>query len=510
MFRKVLIANRGEIAVRVLRTLREMGISPVAVYSEADRAALHVRYADEAVCLGPAPSRESYLDIQKVVDAALRTGAEAIHPGYGFLSERADFARACADAGLVFIGPSAAAIDAMGEKTGARARMRKAGVPIVPGSDGPVRDDEAAKVAARIGYPVLVKAAAGGGGKGMRLVEKPEDLGRAVAGARREAGSAFGDDAVYIEKYVTGPRHVEVQVLGDRHGNVVHLFERECSVQRRHQKIIEETPSCALDGAMRARMGEVAVRAARAVDYEGAGTIEFLVDADRNFYFLEMNTRLQVEHPVTEMVTGVDLVRLQVEVAAGAPIPFRQEDLSPRGHAIECRIYAEDPDRNFLPAPGRIRDLRIPGGIGVRFDLGVYAGAEVTVHYDPLIGKLIVWGETREIAIARMRRALGELVVKGIRNNVAFLDRVLAHPRFVSGDYDTHLLAQGGLAKPPETAEERDLAIAVAAIDAWLASNGDGAARPSGPAAQGPRVAGGASPWRLVSRMRALRRGVRS
>jgi acetyl-CoA carboxylase biotin carboxylase subunit len=509
MFRKVLIANRGEIAVRVLRTLREMGISPVAVYSEVDRAALHVRHADEAVCLGPAPARESYLDIQKVVDAALRTGAEAIHPGYGFLSERAEFARACADAGLVFIGPSAEAIDAMGEKTGARARMREAGVPIVPGSEGPVGDDEAAAMAMRIGYPVLVKAAAGGGGKGMRLVERPEDLTRAVAGARREAGSAFGDDAVYIEKYVTGPRHVEVQVLGDRHGNAVHLFERECSVQRRHQKIIEETPSCALDGAMRARMGEVAVQAARAVGYEGAGTIEFLVDADRNFYFLEMNTRLQVEHPVTEMVTGVDLVRLQVEVAAGEPIPFRQEDLSQRGHAIECRIYAEDPDRNFLPSPGWIRDLRIPGGIGVRFDLGVTSGAEVTVHYDPLIGKLVVWGETREVAIARMRRALAELVIKGIRTNVAFLDRVLVHPRFASGDYDTHLLAQGGLAKPPEAGEERDLALAVAAIDAWLGSEGDGAT-PSGPTAHGPRVPGGTSPWRLVSRMRALRRGGRA
>jgi acetyl-CoA carboxylase biotin carboxylase subunit len=512
MFRKVLVANRGEIAVRVMRTLREMGISPVAIFSEADRAALHVRYAGEAVCVGPPAPRESYLAIERVVAAARHTGAEAIHPGYGFLSERAEFAKACEAAGLVFIGPPASAIEAMGEKTGARARMRAAGVPVVPGSDGPLRDDEAGAVARRVGYPVLVKAAAGGGGKGMRLVERPEDLDGSVAAARREAGSAFGDDRIYIERYLAGPRHVEFQVFADRAGHTLHLFERECSVQRRHQKIIEETPSLALTPALRARMGEVAVRAARAVGYVGAGTVEFLVDADRSFYFLEMNTRLQVEHPITEMVTGVDLVALQIRVAAGEPLALRQEDLVQRGHAVECRIYAEDPDHGFLPSPGRITDFRVPGGAGVRLDAGVYPGAEVPVYYDPIIGKLVTWAEDRESAIARMRRALGEMVVGGIRSNVRFLDRVLQHPRFLSGDYDTHLLRDWDGAPPgAPDGEVEDLATAVAVLHV-ARSNGAGAPTPgpaTGPAARGPRIPGGTSPWRSVSRARALARGGR-
>jgi acetyl-CoA carboxylase biotin carboxylase subunit len=508
MFRKVLIANRGEIAVRVLRTLREMGVSSVAVFSEADRTALHVRYADEAVCLGPAPSRESYLDVGKVIAAARQTGAEAIHPGYGFLSERAHFARACAEAGIVFIGPSPDAIEAMGEKTGARARMRAANVPVVPGSDGPIQDDQALAIASHIGYPILVKAAAGGGGKGMRVVDRPEDLLAAVAGARREAAAAFGDDSVYLEKYLLGPRHVEIQVFGDTHGNVVHLFERECSVQRRHQKVIEESPSCALTPELRAAMCAVAVRAAQAVRYVGAGTVELLVDAHRHFYFLEMNTRLQVEHPVTEMITGRDLVRLQLEVAAGEPLPFRQEDLTRRGHAIECRIYAEDPDRDFLPAPGHIEDLRLPGGVGVRIDLGVYPGFDVPMHYDPMLGKLITWAETREMAIARMRRALQELTIKGIATNTRYLAQILEHPRFRSGDYDTHLLQEIAPAHRG-TSDEEDLALAVAAIYASrpLATNGNGAAPKAPSSERKPRVPGGATPWRLVSRMRTLSRG---
>jgi acetyl-CoA carboxylase biotin carboxylase subunit len=512
MFRKVLVANRGEIAVRVMRTLREMGITPVAVYSEADRRALHVRYADEAVCLGPAPARESYLDIEKLLTAARRTGAEAVHPGYGFLSERAEFAQACADAGLTFIGPPPGAIEAMGEKTGARERMRAAGVPVVPGSDGPVREEEAGPLAAFLGFPVLVKAAAGGGGKGMRLVHRPEDLASAIAGARREAAAAFGDDRVYLEKYLLGPRHVEVQVFGDHQGHVIHLFERECSVQRRHQKIIEETPSCALTATLRARMGEVAVRAARAVGYVGAGTVEFLVDAQRSFYFLEMNTRLQVEHPVTEMVTGIDLVRLQIEVAAGAPLGLKQEEIVQRGHAVECRIYAEDAEHGFLPSPGRVTEMRLPGGPGVRFDAGVYAGDEVSVHYDPMVGKLITWADGRSQCISRMRRALRELTVKGIETNIRFLDRVLAHPRFLSGEYDTHLLAEESEALAmPSRRVYQDVALAAAAIGAALSDRNDGAgpSRTNGAMTGGPRIPGGASPWRLISRTRTLARGGR-
>jgi acetyl-CoA carboxylase biotin carboxylase subunit len=438
---KILIANRGEIAVRVIRTCRELGIATVAVYSEADRGGLHVRLADEAYPIGPAPSRESYLRGDKVVTVAKACGAEAIHPGYGFLSENAAFAAACGDAGLVFIGPPPTAIDAMGEKTRARERMRAAGVPVVPGSEGAIEDEAAAAAQAQsFGFPVMLKAAAGGGGKGMRRVDRMEDFAAAFRGARGEAKSAFGDERVYIEKYLEKPRHVEVQVFADRQGHTIYLGERECSVQRRHQKVIEETPSPIVDGEMRRRMGEVAVRAAQAVSYVGAGTVEFLVDAHRNFYFLEMNTRLQVEHPVTEWCTGLDLVKLQIEVAAGAPLPIAQGDVAPRGHAIEARIYAEDPERNFMPSPGRIQALRLPAGPFTRDDGAVYPGYTVPIYYDPMISKLSAWAPDRAQAIERLRRALSEYVVTGIATNVQYLRRVLGHDDFRRGDYDTSFL----------------------------------------------------------------------
>jgi acetyl-CoA carboxylase, biotin carboxylase subunit len=440
--RKILIANRGEIAVRVIRTCRELGIQTVAVFSEADRGGVHVRLADEAYLLGPAPSRESYLRGEKVITLAKACGADALHPGYGFLSENAAFAQECADAGLVFIGPSPSAIDAMGEKTRAREHMRAAGVPVVPGSDGPVEDEAVAATQARtFGYPVMIKAAAGGGGKGMRRVEKPEDLGAAFRRARGEAKSAFGDDRVYLEKYLEKPRHVEVQVFADRHGHTIYLGERECSVQRRHQKVIEETPSPIVDPDMRRRMGEVAVRAAQAVDYVGAGTVEFLVDAKRQFYFLEMNTRLQVEHPVTELCTGLDLVRMQIEVAAARPLALGQGDVAPRGHAIEARVYAEDPERNFMPSPGRIQTLRVPAGPFIRDDGAVYPGYVVPIYYDPMISKLSAWAPDRPQAIERLRRALAEYVLTGISTNLQYLRRVLGHDDFRRGDYDTGFLA---------------------------------------------------------------------
>lgn len=443
MFRKILVANRGEIAVRVMRTCREMGIATVAVYSDADRGALHVRTADEAVRVGPPPSRESYLRIEAILDAARRTGAEAIHPGYGFLSEKAEFVRACREKGLVFIGPPAEAMDAMGEKTKARRTMMKAGVPVVPGMSEPEENIERARAFAQeIGYPIMLKAAAGGGGKGMRKVESDAGFAAAFAAAKRESQNAFSDDRVYVEKYLEKPRHVEIQIFADMHGNALHLFERECSVQRRHQKVIEETPSPIVTPKMREEMGNIAVRAACAVGYVGAGTCEFLVDAHKNFYFLEMNTRLQVEHPVTELRTGLDLVRWQIEVAAGGKLPLRQEEIPSRGHAIEVRINAEDPSRGFLPSPGRIDYLSLPGGPGTRVDGGVYAGYTVPMAYDSMIAKLIVWGETREQAIERVRRALSEFVVKGINTNIGFLRDVLAEPEFVSGEYDTDFLGQ--------------------------------------------------------------------
>jgi acetyl-CoA carboxylase biotin carboxylase subunit len=466
-FQKILVANRGEIAVRVIRTCREMGIPTVAVYSDADRGALHVRFATEAVHVGPAPARESYLSADRIVAAARRTGADAIHPGYGFLSENAAFARAVRAAGLAFIGPPAEAMDAMGVKTTARRHMQAAGVPTVPGSDGPIADAaEARAVAERLGYPVMIKAAAGGGGKGMKKVEREADFAALWASAKRESSGAFGDDRLYLEKFLERPRHVEIQVFADEHGNVIHLGERECSVQRRQQKVIEESPSALLDPALRREMGEVAIRAARAVGYRGAGTIEFLVDASRRFYFLEMNTRLQVEHPVTELVTGLDLVRLQIEVARGEPLPA-QEAIVHRGHAIEARIYAEDPARKFLPSPGKITYLRVPGGPGIRDDGGVYGGFVVSPHYDPLLSKLCAWAPTREQAIARLVKGLGDYTVHGITTNVTWLQAALEHPAFRSGDYDTGFCAahEKELLRPPDPRFE-DVALVAAAVEA--------------------------------------------
>jgi acetyl-CoA carboxylase biotin carboxylase subunit len=503
---KILVANRGEIAVRVMRTCREMGIRTVAVYSEADRGALHVRNADEAVHVGPSPARDSYLSIERMLEAARRTGADAVHPGYGFLSERADFARAVEAAGLVFIGPRPESMEAMGVKTTARARMEAAGVPVVPGSPEPIADPAGARAFAdRIGYPVLVKAAAGGGGKGMKRCGRPEDLAALWQSARREAAAAFGDDRLYLEKFLEKPRHVEFQVFADEHGGCIHLGERECSVQRRQQKVIEESPSPILDEAMRQAMGEVAVRAARAVGYRGAGTVEFLVDAGRSFWFLEMNTRLQVEHPVTEMVTGLDLVRMQIQVARGERIP-RQEEPVRRGHAIEARIYAEDPSRRFLPSPGRITYLRVPGGPGIRDDSGVYAGWTVSPHYDPMISKLVAWAESREAAIARLLRALGDYSVHGITANVAYLMAVLDHPAFRSGDYDTAFCEryERDLLRPPDR-ELEEIALVAAAVSAHQRDHAEAEAF----AARAREAGEGQSRWARLGRLRALRGDVR-
>ncbi len=444
MFRKILIANRGEIAVRVLRACRELDIETVAVYSEADAAALHVRLADEAYLIGAAPSAESYLRIERIIEAARASGAEAIHPGYGFLAENAEFARACAGAGITFIGPPAAAMELMGSKINARRAAVEAGAPVVPGTTEPLRSaEEARETAARFGYPVMLKAAAGGGGKGMRLVASEGELASAFETAQSEALAAFGDASVYLEKAVERPRHIEIQVFADTHGNTVHLGERECSIQRRHQKVIEECPSPINDPDLRARMGEAAVRVARAANYVGAGTVEFLVsDVTREFYFLEMNTRLQVEHPVTELVTGIDLVREQIMVAAGHALSFTQEEVEWRGHAIECRVYAEDPENNFLPSPGRITSLRVPAGPNVRDDGGVYAGAEVSIYYDPMISKLAAWGRTRPEAIERMRRALAEYTVGGIKTTLPFFREVMRDAEFVAGRLDTGFISR--------------------------------------------------------------------
>jgi acetyl-CoA carboxylase, biotin carboxylase subunit len=448
LFGKVLIANRGEIAVRVIRTCRELGIATVAVYSEADRESLHVLMADEAVCIGPSAPAESYLAMDRILAAARRTGAEAVHPGYGFLAENAVFAEACAAARLVFVGPPPAAVRAMGDKVAARRTAIRLGVPVVPGTEAPVTDDaEAARVAAAVGYPVMVKAAMGGGGKGMRVVRAAGELAGALRAARNEAGGAFGDSSVYIERYVEEPRHIEIQVLADTHGTVLHLGERECSIQRRHQKLVEESPSPGVTPEMRQRMGEAARRLAAAVGYVNAGTVEFLVDRQREFYFLEMNTRLQVEHPVTELVTGRDLVKEQLRIAAGKKLAFGQDDVTWRGWAIECRINAEDPFDNFVPSPGRVAGLRTPGGPWVRDDSGIYAGATVPRFYDTLMAKLIVWGPDREAAIARMRRALGEYRITGVRTTIPVLERIMADPEFAAGRLHTgfleRLLASG-------------------------------------------------------------------
>ncbi|MGM0546589.1 MAG: acetyl-CoA carboxylase biotin carboxylase subunit [Bacteroidota bacterium] len=438
---KILVANRGEIALRVIRTCKDLGKQTVAVYSTPDADAPHVLQADESVHIGPAASSESYLIIDKIIQAAKDTGADAIHPGYGFLSENGDFSERCEEEGIIFIGPKAKAIRLMGDKTAAREIMGKANVPFPPGTKKELEDvDEAEKIADDIGYPVLVKAAAGGGGKGMRIVENKDEFRSGIKAAKSEARNAFGDDRVYIEKYLVEPRHVEFQIMADEHGNTLHIFDRECSIQRRHQKVIEEAPCSILTNELRKEMAEAAIAAAEAVDYVGAGTIEFLVDADRNFYFLEMNTRLQVEHPVTELITGLDLVELQILVAEGKELPISQQDVQMDGHAVECRIYAEDPRDNFLPSTGTLTKHRIPSGNGIRVDSGVEEGQAVTINYDPMISKLCAYGNDRDHAIKRMLRALDEYEIAGCRTTIPFCKYVLNHESFTSGDYDTHFV----------------------------------------------------------------------
>jgi len=511
--KKILIANRGEIAVRVIRACRELGISPVAIYSECDRTALHVRLADEVYAVGPSAPRESYLRIDRVIDAVRRSRADAVHPGYGFLAENAEFAAAVRAAGASFIGPSPGAIAAMGSKTAARAAAARAGVPVVPGTADPLpadmADAEIAAIAARVGYPLLVKAVAGGGGKGMRTVTDPADLAGAIRSARSEAGTAFGDAAVYIERRLTRPRHIEVQLLGDEHGTVLPFVERECSIQRRHQKVVEETPSVAVSPELRRAITSAAAEVARAVGYTNAGTIEFLLDESGAFYFLEMNTRLQVEHPITEMVTGVDLVRWQIRIARGERLDVDPERLlAPSGHAIECRIYAEDPDNNFLPSPGRIQHLRVPAGPGIRDDSGATAGLEVPIFYDPMISKLVAWAEDRPLAIARMRRALREYIVAGIKTTVPFFEWLLAQPAFADGAFHTTYLdeilaSRNGEPFVEPAPEIEDIAIIAIAVEAVLSSrtgSADGARRAAGPPSD-PSL----SPWRAQARAEALR-----
>jgi acetyl-CoA carboxylase biotin carboxylase subunit len=500
MFGKILIANRGEIAVRVIKACREMGIGSVAVFSEADTDSLHVRLADEAVPVGPPPAAESYLDMERILAAARATGAEAIHPGYGFLAENAAFARLCEERGVVFIGPNSTALELVGDKVRARRTMEKAGIPTVPGMGSVSRSPQEFRAAARaLGYPVMVKASAGGGGKGMRIVVDEPGLVPAVEAGMREAKSSFGDDSVYLEKYIEEPRHVEFQIVADNHGRTVHLFERECSIQRRHQKILEETPSPALDPDLRTRMGETAVRAMRAAGYNNAGTVEFLLDKDRRFYFLEVNARLQVEHPVTELTAGVDLVRQQILIASGADLSLRQEDIHQRGHAVECRIYAEDPKSNFLPSPGRIAFLREPTGPGVRFDSGVFEGFEVPVHYDPILAKLIVWAGDREAACRRMAAALDDCVILGIRTTVGFLKDVVGHPEFRAGRATTSFIGKyfpsWGVGEGE--GEARRLALAAVAYEA--------SARPAGPEGIPGRGVKkeAATPWTTLGRWRA-------
>ena len=435
------MANRGEIAVRIIRSCRELGLQTVAVYSDADRKAMHVMYADEAYHIGGAPSVESYLNMENIIAAARSSGADAIHPGYGFLSENAKFSQRCQEEGIRFIGPSPYAISKMGDKITARKTMMEAGVPVVPGTPDKISsEEEAISVIRQIGLPVMIKASAGGGGKGMRLVMHENEIKSGLRAARSEARTAFGDDSVFIEKYIQSPHHIEYQILADQHGHVIHLFERECSVQRRHQKIIEETPSPILTSVKRHEMGQHAIAAAKAVNYEGAGTIEFIVDKDLNYYFREMNTRLQVEHPITERVVGVDLVKEQIHIANGKPLSYKQENLRQNGHAIEFRVYAEDPDNNFMPAPGTVTHIAIPYGVGVRVDGYIYEGAEIPIYYDPLIAKLIVWGRNRQEAIERSHRALQEFRVTGVKNNLKFLERILKAEDFLKGNYTTHFI----------------------------------------------------------------------
>ncbi|MCK4677172.1 MAG: acetyl-CoA carboxylase biotin carboxylase subunit [Bacteroidales bacterium] len=441
MINKILVANRGEIALRVMRSCREMNIKTVAVYSEADRKSMHVRYADEAYHIGPAPSVESYLRIDKIIEAAKRSNADAIHPGYGFLSENAAFADRCEKEGFIFIGPSSFTIATMGDKLTARKTMTGVGVSVVPGTSEELSDENAAhEIAKKIGLPIMIKASAGGGGKGMRLVYKEDEIIDSLRAAKSEAKSAFGNDAIYIEKYIESPHHIEFQILADKHGNVIHLFERECSVQRRHQKVIEETPSPLMNPEIREEMGKAAVAAAKAVNYHGAGTVEFIVDEDLNYYFLEMNTRLQVEHPITERVVGVDLVKEQINIANGQKLTLKQNELRQNGHAIECRIYAEDTDNNFMPSPGKINHITEPLGLGIRHDGYVYEGYEIPLFYDPLISKLIVWAKTRDEAIQRMKRALYAYKITGVKTTIKFLEKIMDVPAFKEGKYNTHFI----------------------------------------------------------------------
>ena len=503
MFKRILIANRGEIAVRIIRACRELDIESVAVFSDADRASLHVREADFAVNVGPPPAAESYLQTPRIIEAASRTGAEAVHPGYGFFSENADFARAVEAAGLTFIGPPPLAIEQMGDKVAARKLMTAAGVPVVPGSPGTLEGEaEVRAVANRIGYPIMLKAAAGGGGKGMRLIENDHDLASLVRSVANEAKSSFGDGRFYVEKFVRRPRHIEVQVFADKYGNTVHLFERECSIQRRHQKVVEESPSPFVTPEMRVAMGEVAVRAARAVNYVGAGTIEFLADADRNFYFLEMNTRIQVEHPITELVTGTDLVKLQIRVAAGERLPFTQQELKQNGWALECRVYAEDPAAGFAPAPGKIQTMQLPDGPGIRIDAGVYPGAEVPIFYDPIICKLVAWGHDRNEAVARMRRALDEFTISGeLATNLDFHRWIVRHPLFLKGEFDTGFISQEY--RPQQDTDHDSARMAAIMAAAFVAS------RDSNHAAGAPVSGSGPAPvsaWKTLGRIDNLRR----
>ena len=504
-FEKILIANRGEIAVRVIRACRELGVRSVAVYSDVDRNALHVRYADEAYPCGAAPAAQSYLDMDRILAIAVESGAQAIHPGYGFMSENAEFAERCVAAGIVFIGPRPETIRTMGDKVIARQKMQAAGVPLVPGTTEKLSDEEAIAAAQEIGFPVMVKATAGGGGKGMRLVHVEAEMAQSIARARSEARASFGDDSIYVEKFVDEPRHIEIQILGDSHGNAIHLFERECSIQRRHQKVIEEAPANNMPVKLRGEMGKAAVAAALAVGYEGAGTCEFLVDSKFDFYFLEMNTRVQVEHPVTELVTNVDIVKTGIRIAAGETIGIKQNEVGVNGWALECRIYAEDPEQGFRPSPGEILVYRPPGGPGVRNDSGVYSGAEVTVHYDPMISKLITWGRDRDEAIGRMRRALREFVVKGLKTSIPFHRAVMENPVFLAGRYDTGFIADhvlpNGKSELRVDDDEFNAAVMLAAI-AGLRRDQELAARTSRGAQQG-----GGSRWKSEGRARQLRGG---
>ncbi|MFN3979094.1 MAG: acetyl-CoA carboxylase biotin carboxylase subunit [Caldilinea sp.] len=503
MFKKVLVANRGEIAVRVLRACEERGISTVAVFSEADRTALHVRYANEAYLIGPAPSRESYLRIDKIIDVARKSGADAIHPGYGFLSERAEFAAACRDAGITFIGPSPEAIEAMGDKITARESVRKRGVPLVPGTEKGLRDEELVAAASEIGYPVMIKAAAGGDGKGMRAVYDAGAIESAIGAARREAMAAFGNDEVYLEKLITSARHIEFQILADGHGNTISLGERECSIQRRHQKLIEEAPSVAVDEKLRAEMGKVAIAAAESVGYVNAGTIEFLFDAkDNKYYFLEMNTRLQVEHPVTELVTGIDIVKEQISIAAGRRLRYRQEDLQPKGWSIECRITAEDPFNNFMPSTGVVTYLKEPTGPGVRVESSLYEGCEISLYYDPMIAKLIVYGENRAEAILRMRRALNEYRIAGIKTSIPFHQEIMDSTEFIWGTFDTGFLSRRRIGpRSPMSPEHERLAAVVAA----MIEHEEGRQAIAHIGAQNANGEIGVNHWKLAGRMRAQR-----